>query len=314
MEDKHDIHDFIKSTHREIKEEYDRIYKRASEDPGTAGDQGEENWAKVLRDWLPDYFHVVTKGRILFENGYASPQVDVIVLRPSYPKVLFNKKLYLAGGVVAAFECKTTLNAKHVEDAVKTGRIIRNNLPSKVGTPYKELTKSIVYGILAHSHVWKGENSTPIENVNRILQVTDKALVSHPSQILDFITVADLGVWQAMKHTYHDPEASGFGDLSSLYSENGAASSAYMIASIKGDQSEYFTPIGSFLSGLYSKLAWSYAEMRSLDQYFRSVDMLGEAEVLLRYWPMSIYSIGVEEKLKNGKHTKENYDEWKDTF
>ena len=89
----HDIHDFIVSTHDEISKEYARIRKRASQDPATAGDQGEENWATLLRKWLPTYFHVVTKGRILTDSGYASPQIDVLILYPSYPQILLDKKL-----------------------------------------------------------------------------------------------------------------------------------------------------------------------------------------------------------------------------
>src|SRR4029078_7661390 len=106
MEDPHDIHDLISSSQRAIEQEYARIQKRVTEDPGTAGDQGEENWASLFRVWLPSYLHVVTKGRILTESGYASPQIDLLVLAPCYPKILLDKKLYLAAGVAAAFECK----------------------------------------------------------------------------------------------------------------------------------------------------------------------------------------------------------------
>src|SRR5438094_9937474 len=98
----HDIHNFVQRSQRELQDEYARIQKRAIEDPGTAGDQGEENWASLLRSWLPSYFRVETKGRILTSSGYASPQVDVLVLMPSYPAILLGEKLYLAGGVAAA--------------------------------------------------------------------------------------------------------------------------------------------------------------------------------------------------------------------
>jgi hypothetical protein len=115
MDEKHDIHDFLLSTQREMYAEYNRILKRATQDPGTAGDQGEENWATLLKNWLPSYFHIVTKGRILCDNGYASPQIDILILHPSYPQILLDKKLYLAGGVAAAFECKTTIKAIHIK-------------------------------------------------------------------------------------------------------------------------------------------------------------------------------------------------------
>ncbi len=165
MDDAHDIHDFVRSSQRTIEEEYARIQKRAKEDPGTAGDQGEENWASLLRLWLPSYFHVVTKGRILTDSGYTSPQVDVLVLMPSYPRVLLDKKLYLAGGVAAAFECKITLKAEHVRAAVETSVSLRKALPKREGNPYKELNSSIIYGLLAHSQIWMGHTSSPVENV-----------------------------------------------------------------------------------------------------------------------------------------------------
>jgi hypothetical protein len=54
----HDLYDFMRQISAEVSLEYDRIQKRATEDPGTAGDQGEENWAEILRDWLPRTFEV----------------------------------------------------------------------------------------------------------------------------------------------------------------------------------------------------------------------------------------------------------------
>ena len=60
-----DLHTFITGVNREMATEYERIRRRTLEDPGTAGDQGEENWATLLREWLPPYLQIVTKGRIL---------------------------------------------------------------------------------------------------------------------------------------------------------------------------------------------------------------------------------------------------------
>ena len=84
----HDLHDFMKQITIEISAEYDRIQKRATEDPGTAGDEGEENWAEILRGWLPRTYEVVTKGRIISQEGYTSGQLDVLVLKNSYPAKL----------------------------------------------------------------------------------------------------------------------------------------------------------------------------------------------------------------------------------
>jgi hypothetical protein len=81
-------------TAEDIASEYQRIQTRVDEDPGTAGDQGEENWAEVLRRYLRATYHVRTKGRIITSNGSASRQIDVLVLSPSYPVGLLNTKTY----------------------------------------------------------------------------------------------------------------------------------------------------------------------------------------------------------------------------
>jgi hypothetical protein len=129
----HDLHDLMRAVSDQIGAEYARIRKRAGEDPGTAGDQGEENWATLLRGWLPKTYTVVTKGRIVGHDGAAGPQVDVLVLKPSYPPALMSTKLYLAGGVAAVFECKVTLRAKHIREAGENARALRSAYPNRTG-------------------------------------------------------------------------------------------------------------------------------------------------------------------------------------
>ena len=187
---------------QEMAAEYERIRKRATEDPGTAGDEGEENWAGVLREWLPPKYTVVTKGRIINSEGQASGQLDILVLKDSYPPKLRDKKLYLAAGVAAAFECKTTLTAAHVRQAMKTGAEMKNLYPSREGTPYEELHSSVIYGLLAHSHEWKGPNSTPKENIDKALRESDKQYIHHPRDSLDILCVADLASWTISKSLF----------------------------------------------------------------------------------------------------------------
>src|ERR1700729_1959083 len=95
----HELKRFMQQAVDEMAAEYDRIVARAPSDPGTAGDEGEENWRALLKLWLPAGYHIRTKGRILTEQGYLSPQVDVLVLSPAYPPKLLDKKTYLAAGV-----------------------------------------------------------------------------------------------------------------------------------------------------------------------------------------------------------------------
>lgn len=309
----HDIHDFVKASQQTIEAEYQRIQRRAVEDPGTAGDQGEENWATLFRSWLPSYFHIVTKGRILTQSGYASPQIDLLVLLPCYPKILLDKKLYLAGGVAAAFECKTTLKAEHITAAVQTAAELRRNLPERIGTPYKELNSTIIYGLLAHSHSWKGENSKPKENAERALWAAHDKLIQHPVECLDFISVADFATWTALKSIANlSAKLLAKPELAKLYGPNGTCNVGYVCHQIKGDrQKAHFSPLGVLLSELFSKLAWTFPDMRSLEEYFRLVNLRGTGEGVSRQWHPGIFSEKIRERVCNGPLSNEFYDEWK---
>ena len=309
----HDIHDFVRTSQRELQEEYIRIQKRATEDPGTAGDQGEENWATLFRKWLPQYFHVVTKGRVLTDAGYVSPQIDLLVRYPSYPQILLDKKLYLSGGVAAAFECKTTLTAAHVKDAVETCVALKRALPKREGTPYKELHAGIIYGLLAHSHSWKGSNSQPIENIETALSDSDARFVSHPRECIDFVTVADLATWSSSKLTYLSPLLPSYDEgTKKIYGPNGSALSAYICHPVGGDRQEnYFSPIGSLLSALFSQLAWVFPDMRQLEEYLRKVNLVGSGQGHMRRWDIDIYSEGIRDRVYRGQLSNGvPYDEW----
>lgn len=316
--EKHEIHDFLISSQRGIEEEYKRITRRAAEDPGTAGDQGEENWAALLKNWLPSYFHIVTKGRILYASGQASPQVDVLVLAPSYPLILIDKKLYLAGGVVAAFECKTTLKSQHIKKAVETASKIRRNLPKRLGSPYKELNSTLIFGLLAHSHSWKESASDPLGNIEKALLEADLEYVQHPIECLDFLSVSDLATWHVMKTAYINPNNFPQNLRAGLEQQFGPNGSAFTIhfcmATSQGNQVARFSPIGALLFGLYSKLAWEFPDMRPLEAYFRQVGISGNGQGHMRLWGIEIYSDQIRNKVYQGGFIRTPFDEWFDIY
>lgn len=313
-----DLVKFMSSATKMMADEYERIQERAQEDPGTAGDQGEENWATLLRSWLPHTFHIVTKGRILSHKGIASPQVDVIVLQPEYPTQLLDKKLYLAGGVLAAFECKITLKANHIDEFVKNSIEIRNQIQERKGTPYKELQSPILYGLLAHSHSWKGENSTPIENIESKLWEVDEAFITHPFQIPDILCVADLATWTSTKMAFIGPrQVPNWGNgLNKIYGENGSATSGYIRHSKEiENQTENFSPIGAMITALFQKLAWQVPGLQNLSSYFTQVNIQGSGQGNMRTWESSIYSEEVKNKVEKGFLSNGNIgDEWSVTF
>lgn len=313
----HDLYDFMRQISAEMSAEYNRIQMRATEDPGTAGDQGEENWAELLRDWLPRTYEVVTKGRIISQEGITSPQIDVLVLNGTYPNKLLNKKLYLAAGVAAAFECKTTLKASHIGEAMKNCTIIKSLYPVRSGSPYNELHTPFVYGLLAHSHSWKGENSTPEQNIEQKLDEMDALYVSHPRLQLDLLSVADLATWTSSKLTFFGPaQTPDWSTMAPIYGSNGSATSSYMgHTREEGQQSDQFTPIGALISHLLQKLAWENTSLRNLADYFRVTNIAGSGKGYMRMWPSSIYSEEIRSRVEAGRLSNgKPWDEWHAVF
>jgi hypothetical protein len=326
---KNDLFDYMRDATHQMQSEYERIQKRATEDPGTAGDNGEENWAALLRLWLPQYYSIVTKGRIMNSEGECSPQIDVLVLSPSYPKALLGKKEYLEGGVVAAFECKLTLTAEHIREAVKTSAKIHRLSEQRRDTPYKELHSRIRYGLLAHSHVWKGEKSTPIDNVQKHLSDAEGKETNHPREQIDVICISDLATWNTSKMIFAGQQIlsaleiryKGFGKLwQSIQSDGGVIETVHTcFAAIHQEDEEkkkLFTPIGSFLTKILEMLAWEDVNLRPIADYFINSNILGAGVGECKIGSLGILSDELADKIRKGNYliNEGRWDEWKMYF
>ena len=302
MPNSHDLHDVMRSVSNSIGAEYARIRRRATEDPGTAGDQGEENWAAVLRDWLPRSYTVVTKGRIISHTGAAGPQVDVLVLKPSYPPALTGMKLYLAEGVAAAFECKITLKAKHVREAAENATALRAAYAPRVGSPYRELHSPLLYGVLAHSHAWQGQDSRPLENIEAEL-TSSLATVAHPRDLLDVLCVADLGLWTASRTAWLGPGqlTEWTPELERIYGARGSAMAAYVGSWPEYEsQDVHFTPVGAMIAAVLRRLAWDDPSMRSIADYFRLAGMTGAGRGHMHRFSEAIYTEAIRSRVTAG--------------
>ncbi|MFE2508794.1 DUF6602 domain-containing protein [Streptomyces naganishii] len=195
----------------EISSEYARLQARAREDPGTAGSQGEETWAQLLRRWVPSGYHVVPGGRIIDTDGNTSPQVDILILHPSYPPGLLGIKHYLASAVVAAFECKLTLTRAHIKKSAICAALLEDMM-LREGRPPGEF----FYGVLAHSHSWN-QRSNPAYRVYQALWDYGEEFTKRPGQCIDALCIADLGAWLAnMTVMQGEVELCHMGPLESL--------------------------------------------------------------------------------------------------
>lgn len=318
----HELFAFMGDATLQMESDYDQIQKRAIEDPGTAGDQGEENWASLLRRWLPVAYQIVTKGRILSDQGVAGPQVDILILSPVYPQALIDKKLYLAGGVLAAFECKVTLKAAHIREFVKHAVSISQLTPRRMGSPFRELNNPIVYGLLAHAHSWNTPTSTPAQNIANALLGADAQFVTHPSEMPDLIGVANLGTWTKSCGAWFGPGMIPWSDqMADIYGKNGSATTAYVEstrlapASWASDQPAGFTPIGSLISQLINRLAADDESLRRLAHYFTVAGLRGRGVGTQRFWPGDVYSPEVRAGIARGQLVNgRKWDEWNVAF
>lgn len=300
----HDLQDFMDEVASELGREYVRIARRSREDPGTAGDEGENSWKEVLKGWLPPSLPIVTKGRILGVDGRSSSQVDVLVLHPAYPEKLLNKKQYLAGGVVAAFECKLTLRGRDFAKIAQTARSVRNLAAQRTGSPYAVLHSPIVYGVLAHNSEWSNPDSnaanvTAIEEpsgfrkVDKLLQAVQNEDLQ-PRDALDVICVSDLACWtrfSSIMFPYGSPEI--WENSRALYGwpPEGAVHDEYtrwtrLYPEWDGPPS----PIYVLISKLLRRLAWEFPEFRSMADYWKLAKVPGRnsGADTVRNWPIDV--------------------------
>jgi len=301
----HALKQFVQQSGEQMAAEYRRIVAEARADPGTAGDEGEGNWASLLEEWLPKGYHVTTKGRILSESGYRSPQVDVVVLSPAYPPALRTKKTYLAAGVVAAFECKLTLRPAHIKAAVKTAAEIRQNLLVRGGTPYRDLFSPLIYGLLAHSHSWKRPGSAPVKNVDSTLRKADSDIAKQPREMLDLLCVADLGTWRVLKWSP--------GSVFPVADDLTQSVTTSFVGPLTAEARQN-TPIGVLLAELLRRMAWEHRELRPLADYWRWAGMsVGASSPRSRSWDIDeVYSPKVLNELPTHELLRgpDLWDEW----
>ncbi len=319
---RHDYFDFTNQIKDWLAQEYERIQRRVLEDPGTAGDQGEENWASIFRDWLPSNYPVVTKGRIIGHEGNASPQVDVLILRPHYPIKLREKKLYFAGGVIAAFECKLTLKNTHLSKAFQTAAAIKSMVAPRIGTPFEELHQPIVYGILAHTHeIGKADRKSLFSIIKHIDKYHKKWMdevsprspaLAHPRYHLDLISIATIATVHlsrsiCMGPVIDDERRDCFGDKSP-----GGLVTSYMAewetTDDPFDKRGYV--LGWLIAYLTNRLAYEDSTLRPFAEYLTQLGIWGGIGQVTT-WSPEVFSDAVAARLADQRCDDKHWSMWK---
>lgn len=327
---KHEFLDFMKSMQDWLAQEYTRIQKRTIADPGTAGDQAEENWANLFRNWLPAQYPIVTKGRIIGYKGDTSPQVDIIILDPSYPLALRDKKLYFAGGVVAAFECKLTLRSVHLKKAFRTGIFIKSLNDERQGNPYDELHQPIVFGLLAHSHDW---NSSGQDAAFKIIEAIDAQArniffaldnenpdLCHPRYLIDVVCVANLATFILSKTIHIGPmvdeglrEAVLEAQMDHGITPTDGVETSYETYWEDEISNERGAVLGILISYLTTRFAFENPSLRSFAAYLARTTRDASVGKIIE-WKPSTFSDDVLSQLLMGRYDDEMWSKWHRIF
>lgn len=259
----HKHHEWLADVNESIVESFKREQTTASEQ-GRAQETGhgvESNWDEVLTDWLPPQYEVGKRKYLMLETADGSPltkETDLVVFRPHYPSKLRKKHHVLASGIAAAFSVKRTVGRKDITEAYEDAIALRRGMRLRGRDQQDYLVPPVFFGLLGQSHDWKGDNSTPSENVKSITNELDQNLVTSPREGLDFICVADLGTWvrktMVLPQRFLDRQlrttpvgaqfAGAVGDDSRVMSGMG-----------RDYEQENLSPLTNFVGALWDKLA-----------------------------------------------------------
>ncbi|UQS23441.1 hypothetical protein L1857_11705 [Amycolatopsis thermalba] len=286
MKPQHDLFDLMQQMSNHMAAEYARIRLRAREDPGTAGDQGEENWAELLRRWLPAGCHVVTKGRVISSTGQVSGQLDVFVLSPQYPRGLLGNKLRLAAGVLAAFECKNTLPPRDVRSTLQKAAALNALSRSDPSVKHR-----ITSGLLAHSSEFPaGKVDGNQHPIGLSLHQIGMDVVQNPFDYLDLVCVADVGTWELTLASMEIPEVMPESLISSYNGPMRIPGEGPLFRNTPPDPVKHDiqpNAIGRFLAILLRELGKDDNTLMPMARYFHNVGLTGIGGGIVRDWPLN---------------------------
>lgn len=191
-----------------VAESVERDYAEARDyarrrDPQRAGHQAESTWRRMLERW-GNGWPVVSRRYIVGPWG-ESGEVDLIVLRPDYPPHLKDEAAILVSGVAAAFSCKLTLRRQDILDAINQKRRIIDAGGGPRGMSDEELMHArFSFGLLAHASELGGGSTTVQDRVkdiyDQVAHGSAAPLVTHPSEELDCLLLADTAFFSTMRH------------------------------------------------------------------------------------------------------------------
>lgn len=298
-------HWLLEKLSREIVEEYDRIQGELRGKPQNiqlSGYLAENVWARLLAEWLPPQYGFGFRRHLLYEQAVdgekRSPEVDLVLFHPCYPKRLREEHEVLISGVIAAFSVKLTLNPAGLREGVKLAASLRRGIQPRIGEPIGDLVSPLIVGVLAQSHSQFGPE--PEHKVDQLLWDTaatldgagavpdgfggfsTSGLDSHPRNELDFVCVADLNCWRRTVMILNKD----IGVPWALDEEMYVAHWAHGKLLDGSSTGRVADPIAILVSDLWQKLAHRDRSLKAVADGFRMTDTAGQSGGSLQPKPL----------------------------
>lgn len=270
--------DLIRQLSESVRADYEEARRHTrNKDPQRAGHEGEGTWQRVLEAWGPGW-PVVTRKYIVGPGGETN-EVDVLLLKPTYPAPLLGQPSVMASGVAAAFSCKLTLRRNDLREALTQKARINDVAGRPNQTVRESLCGTIPFGLLAHSMDFSGAAQRDPSHVlqEAYEQIAHElvggsaaeGLVTHPADELDALLVADASFLQTMRVAF------------GLVAPRGPSTS-FNMPSRPPDRAG--TPLAQFLVWLEGRCGTD--ALASLSAAFRA----RESQGLVTNWPIDIYA------------------------
>jgi len=293
--ERRDAHERLKKDMEAIEDIFrhrcQKIKLDSKADPALAGTQAENDWIKLLEEWLPT-FKFKKNCRISLKNGQDSKEVDIAILKPETPNTVVSGAFIPQEYVVAVFEVKLTLNRSHFQKIITQCSHIKSSLGDETGNLYCELNSQIIYGILAHSCDLKSN-----EKVKIIREEFDKysTNLESPKLLPDIVLIADSLSCEVTKTVSPNNI-----DVSLKYSSN---------AGVFGNKHPASNFIGFFFYCLFFRLKKQGNNIEvSIFEYFELPEIISLG-FINNVWTLDIFSQVVIKEIEAGALGRANTSE-----
>jgi hypothetical protein len=250
----------------------------------------------------------VTKGRIVTSDNWASGQVDLIVLKPSYPPSLVNNKLYIAAGVAAVFECKLNIRRDGLKKAIKTISELQRKFEPIRRTPFCEANSEIITGILAVS-VKNLDKSKLLEYAAKIIQAY-RENTKGIRELPDILSISDVSTFSTKKKILVGPHC--IDDLKETVDEETSGRGGAVVSLHYEDPAGPEigpNPIFYFLSEFLIKLGRRDSSIREISNYFQNIYSPKTTSINWMEW-LHAFSEETIAKLEKNGYSPEKWNEW----